>query len=234
MHASAREGIRLSRAGRRVMFSHNSPQALEEVVSKEMSADNGSIHAGHKNVFVVVESLYSMDGDICPLREIVSVMKRLLPQGNGYLIVDEAHATGVYGHHGAGIVQDLGLEKDVFIRVHTFGKALASHGDTREYLVNYARTLIYTTAMGFPSLASIRTAYEFLSEGLTETYPRELAAVCQAEGFVVRAIMAPTVPEGKERVRICLHAENTTEEIEALVEVLARGLREQKLNRSKL
>ncbi|KAI5303330.1 hypothetical protein KEM55_000594, partial [Ascosphaera atra] len=102
--------------------------ALEEVLSKEMSAGNGSIRAGHKNVFVVVESLYSMDGDICPLREIVSVMKRLLPRGNGYLIVDEAHATGVYGHHGAGIVQDLGLEKDVFIRVHTFGKALASHG----------------------------------------------------------------------------------------------------------
>ncbi|EAW08756.1 aminotransferase class I/II-fold pyridoxal phosphate-dependent enzyme [Aspergillus clavatus NRRL 1] len=267
IHASAREGMRLSRAGKRTPFSHSCPRSLEEVLRAQI-AENPLIQDGSRNVFIAIESIYSMDGDIAPIEDFVGVVDRLLPQRNGYFIVDEAHATGVFGPRGAGIVQALGLEKRMFIRVHTFGKALASHGaivlccpDTRDYLVNYARSLIYTTAMGFPFLASIRAAYELLSEGETEQhqhklqqlivylrdrlaeidaldpalfqvdhfptspifsvrsrYPRQLAAACQGKGFVVRAIMAPTVPAGKERVRLCLHAGNTSEEIDGLID----------------
>ncbi|PYH87823.1 PLP-dependent transferase, partial [Aspergillus ellipticus CBS 707.79] len=277
IHASAHEGMRLSRAGKTVPFLHSSPESLEAVLRREMMADNsGSIRDGKRNVFIVVESVYSMDGDIAPLKEFVRVVDRVLPKGNGYFVVDEAHATGVFGPNGAGVVNELGLEDKIFIRVHTFGKALASHGaivlccpDTRDYLINYARSVIYTTALGFPSLASIRTAYELLSQGETEEtqpqqalqhligymrtrlaalgtwdpaifevdhfprspifslrspVPRDLAAACQHKGFVVRAIMSPTVPAGKERVRVCLHAGNTMEEIDGLVATIQTWL----------
>ncbi|KAH3020952.1 hypothetical protein KXW60_005169 [Aspergillus fumigatus] len=248
IHASAREGMRLSRAGKRVPFSHSSPDSLDEVLQSHIAADP-LIQRGSRSVFIAIESIYSMDGDIAPIQDFLRVVDRLLPQGNGYFIVDEAHATGVFGPRGAGVVQSLGVEKRMFIRVHTFGKALASHGaivlccpDTRDYLINYARSLIYTTAMGFPFLASIRAAYELLVEGQTEPhqtklqqlvayfrdrlaeldagdsaafqvdhfptspifsvrsrFPRQLAAACQQKGYVVRAIMAPTVPAGRER-----------------------------------
>jgi 8-amino-7-oxononanoate synthase len=267
IHASAREGMRLSRAGKRVPFSHSSPSSLDEVLQSHIAADP-LIQTGSRNVFIAIESIYSMDGDIAPIQDFIQVVDRLLPRGNGYFIVDEAHATGVFGPRGEGVVQGLGVEKRMFIRVHTFGKALASHGaivlccpDTRDYLINYARSLIYTTAMGFPFLASIRAAYELLAEGETEQhqtklqqlvayfrdrlaeldawdpaafqvdhfptspifsvrsrFPRQLAAACQQKGFVVRAIMAPTVPAGRERVRVCLHAGNTVEEIDGLVD----------------
>ncbi|PYI10713.1 PLP-dependent transferase [Aspergillus sclerotiicarbonarius CBS 121057] len=273
IHASAHEGMRLSRAGRTVAFGHSSVGALEEVLRREILAD-ARIRDGERNVFVVVESVYSMDGDVAPIREFVEVVERLLPRGNGYFVVDEAHATGAFGPRGAGVVQELGLEERMFIRVHTFGKALASHGaivlccpETREYLINYARSLIYTTALGFPFLASIRTAYELLAEGETEELqrnlqhlvrylhtrlgelgswdpavfevdhfprspifslrspvPRQLATVCQRKGFVVHAIMSPTVPAGQERVRVCLHAGNTVEEIDALVDTIQAWL----------
>ncbi|KAL2837547.1 pyridoxal phosphate-dependent transferase [Aspergillus pseudodeflectus] len=283
IHASAHEGMRLSRAGKRVKFSHSSPEALEAVLQAEISSDP-QLRDGHRNVFIVVESVYSMDGDVAPIGDFLEVSERLLPCKNGHFIVDEAHATGVFGPRGAGVVQQLGVEDRIFIRMHTFGKALASHGaivlccsDTRDYLINYARTLIYTTALGFPFLASIRSAYELLAEGetvqlqrrlgqliiyfrsrlesliawgpavleidhftnspifsLRSHVPRELASVCQQEGYIVRAIMPPTVPAGKERVRVCLHAGNTMEEIDGLIETIQKWLHQTKKNAARL
>ncbi|OJJ81820.1 aminotransferase class I/II-fold pyridoxal phosphate-dependent enzyme [Aspergillus glaucus CBS 516.65] len=270
IHASAHEGMRLSRVGWRESFSHSCPVSLRQKLEERVRRDPG-IASGERNVFVAFESVYSMDGDVAPIREIVRVVDELLPAGNAYFLVDEAHATGVLGPRGAGVVQELGLEERMLVRVHTFGKALASHGaivlcspDTRDYLINYARSLIYTTALGYPYLASIRAAYELLSEGHVEPhrqtlqhlihhirqlllnlnpghfqldhspsspilslrtlYPRQLADVCQKAGFVVRAIMAPTVPKGQERVRVCVHAGNTEEEIEGLVGVIKRWM----------
>lgn len=127
VHASAREGMRLSRAGTQIAFSHSCPASLADVLQSQVETDP-AVRDGSRNVFVVVESLYSMDGDVAPLREFVDVVDRVLPRGNGYFIVDEAHATGSFGPRGAGVVQELGLEERMFIRVHTFGKALASHG----------------------------------------------------------------------------------------------------------
>ncbi|KAG0160611.1 hypothetical protein PDIDSM_8141 [Penicillium digitatum] len=251
IHASVHEGMRLSRAGPRKMFAHSSPTGLKEALQSQI-AEDPAIAEGTRNVFVVIESIYSMDGDVAPIKEFIAVVDELLPHGNGYFYVDEAHATGVFGPRGAGVVQELGIQDRIFIRVHTFGKALASHGamvlcgpETRDYLINYARSLIYTTALGFPFLASIRAAYELLSSGETESLqcrlqelirhlrqrldglrthqsvmfevdhfptspiislrtsqPRQLASRCQENGFIVRAIMPPTIPEGRERVRL--------------------------------
>jgi 8-amino-7-oxononanoate synthase len=69
-----------------------------------------------------------MDGDLAPLTDIVETVERTLPKGCGYIVVDEAHSTGVIGPYGRGLVSELGLEKRVFARLHTFGKALACNG----------------------------------------------------------------------------------------------------------
>jgi 8-amino-7-oxononanoate synthase len=95
---------------------------------KQLLRNHGGIKAGHRNVFIAVEAVYSMDGDVAPLKEIVRVMHELLPLGNGHLIVDEAHSNGVLGPQGRGLVCQLALEKEVSVRLHTFGKALACNG----------------------------------------------------------------------------------------------------------
>ncbi|KAI6885979.1 PLP-dependent transferase [Hortaea werneckii] len=140
-----------------------------------------AIRAGRKNVFVAVETIYSMDGDIAPLVEIVRLMKETFTAGNGYLIVDEAHSTGCFGPKGRGIVSELGLEGEVAVKLHTFGKALACNGAIllcspviREYLINYARPLIYTTFMSYPALAAIRASYQYLEDGKTEMLAADL------------------------------------------------------------
>ncbi|KAI9733645.1 MAG: hypothetical protein M1834_003247 [Cirrosporium novae-zelandiae] len=266
IHASVHDGMRLSRAGRRIQFTHNSISSLRQVLQTQIDTD-ALIQGGKRNIFISVEGVYSMDGDVAPLADFVDCVETLLPLKNGYIIVDEAHSTGLFGSKGSGLVSDLGLEDRIFARVHTFGKALACSGD---YLINYARSLIFTTAMTFPSLASIKVMYDFMSQGHTEPltqalhaltqhlhtlllplstdyptlirlglepphspifplqtpHPRSLASHCQTRGFMVRPIVAPTVPKGSERVRICLHAGNTVEEVEGLVRAVREWVEE--------
>lgn len=129
IHASVHDGMRLSRvpAGRRLPFRHNSVNGLREVLG-ELAGGEGGANDGNANVFIAVEAVYSMDGDLAPLREMVDVVQEVLPRGNGYLIVDEAHATGIFGQRGRGLCCELGLEDRVFARVVTFGKAVGSQG----------------------------------------------------------------------------------------------------------
>ncbi|HEX5652574.1 MAG TPA: 8-amino-7-oxononanoate synthase, partial [Chitinophagaceae bacterium] len=150
-HASIRDGIRLSLA-QSYSFRHNDLADLEEKLKRTQGS-----------VFIVTESLFSMDGDFCPLQDLVSLAEKF--QAN--LIVDEAHATGVLGEKGEGLVQMLGLEDRVFARVHTFGKALGCHGAVilgstalRNYLINFARSLVYSTALPEQAIAHIRASYE--------------------------------------------------------------------------
>ncbi|KAG6095680.1 hypothetical protein E4U30_002156 [Claviceps sp. LM220 group G6] len=234
-----------------------------------------------RNIFIAVEAVYSMDGDLAPLQDIVDCVEACLPHGNGYIVVDEAHSTGWMGEKGRGMVSSLGLEDRIWARVHTFGKAMGCAGaavlcslPTRAYLINYARSLIYTTALGFPLLTAIQTAYDFLSTGqgtplarnllaltslahqllsaLSTKYrppasllrvpteapaspivplfsdrARSLARYCQERGFVVRAIVAPTVKKGTDRVRLCLHAGNTEDEVRRLCLAVESWLREE-------
>ncbi|CAK7223899.1 hypothetical protein SEUCBS140593_005389 [Sporothrix eucalyptigena] len=102
IHASVHEGMRLSRAGVGVSFAHNDVGDLERVLQKVVAEDD-HVKRGERSVFVTVESLYSMDGDVAPLQEIADVVERLLPARNGKIIVDEAHSTGVYGERGRGV-----------------------------------------------------------------------------------------------------------------------------------
>lgn len=128
IHASVHHGMRSSRARNSTWsFKHNCLASLERLI-RTISDDRPTVRLGSSSVFVAVESLYSMDGDFSPLREIVGLLDLILPQGNGHLIVDEAHATGLYGEEGRGIVSMLGLETRVTARLHTFGKALSGSG----------------------------------------------------------------------------------------------------------
>lgn len=128
IHASVWDGCRSSRARDRVLtFKHNDIASLTYALTSAVRSEE-RIASGEASVFVAVETLYSMDGDFAPLSEVVNAVKKALPQGNGHIVVDEAHSTGIYGTQGRGISSLLGLESEILIRLHTFGKALASNG----------------------------------------------------------------------------------------------------------
>lgn len=158
IHASLIDGARLSKAHRR-RFAHNDLADLERQLLA--ATEQGS------RVFVVVESLYSMDGDEAPLTDIA----RLCARYDAALVVDEAHASGVYGPGGAGLVVAYGLERQVLARTHTFGKALGVHGAAvlgsdllRTYLINTARSFIYTTSLPPHALLAIQLAHAQLRD----------------------------------------------------------------------
>jgi len=237
IHASVRDGIRLSFA-KSFSFEHNDLSELEERLKKAEGA-----------IFVAIESLYSMDGDIAPVTEIAAVCKR----HGALLIVDEAHAGGVFGRHGTGLCEELGVLPDVFARLVTFGKGFGAHGAailsdlvTRQFLINFARSFIYTTALPEAFYQHIKLQVEAAKDNTlraslqqniavfrqligttqsSENSPvqilriddlnrcKQLAQELQANGFAVKAILPPTVPEGTQCIRICLHAFNSEEEI---------------------
>lgn len=249
IHASMIDGMRLSYANR-LRFKHNDIADLE----KKLKIATG-------NKIVAVESIYSMDGDAAPLKEIVAACKK----HDALLIVDEAHATGVYGDKGDGLVCKYGLQNDVYAVVHTFGKALGLHGAVvtgskvlRNFLLNQARSFIFTTALPPHNYLLVQKAYGLLPiadrNGLYELvkYFREKISTVKRIGFIesnspiqgimvgdnfktkamathlfdrgffVRPILSPTVPLGKERIRICIHSFNSTSQIDNLVEEITR------------
>jgi 8-amino-7-oxononanoate synthase len=155
IHASVHDGIKLSSASA-FLFRHNDVKHLEE----RLKIVQGII-------YVAVESVYSMDGDVSCLKEISDLCKKY----NANLIVDEAHATGITSNNGKGVVEALGIEKLVFARVHTFGKAMGCHGAIvlgsnllRDYLINFSRSFIYTTALPIKSLVAINQSYQLLQK----------------------------------------------------------------------
>ncbi len=251
-HASIIDGVRLSQCTRKYKFGHNDVHELEEQLKK---------YSEQGPLLVVVESVYSMDGDMAPLTELVA----LCETHDAQLIVDEAHATGVFGNHGEGLVCLLNLQDRVFARVHTFGKALGCHGAVvvgstllQQYLINFARSFIYTTALPGHSVAAIKAAYDHLAgngfsnkalHDLIDHFRmriqesgnvnwrnsrsaiqalvigdngrcKEMATRLQQAGLQVNPILQPTVPVGMERLRVCLHTFNTTEEVDMLFECI--------------
>lgn len=259
VHASIREGIRMSNA-KAYSFLHNNLSSLEEKINLNAARNENEDFA----VYIVTESVFSMDGDSPDLKALAKFSK-----SNGYnLIVDEAHAVGVLGKNGEGLIAELGLENDVFARTVTFGKAFGCHGaailgseDLKDYLVNFAKPFIYTTALTPHTLATIITAHEYINElgkeskatlkehieffknqlkvhkidgsfipsdtpiqGCIVAGSKKVKQVSKKlidKGFNVKAILSPTVPEGQERLRICLHSFNSKEEIGLLVNLLA-------------
>lgn len=143
VHASIRDGIRLGFANAHA-FEHNNFADLEEKLVRSKAT-----------TYVIIESVYSMDGDIAPLNEILNLCKKY----NAYLVVDEAHALGVLGK---GLCAQEGVEDQVFARIFTYGKALGYHGasvcgskELISYLVNFSRPFIYTTAVGPSEISTL-------------------------------------------------------------------------------
>ena len=249
-HASIRDGIKLSNA-KAFKFNHND---IDDLKQKIISCRNTLA-----NIYVVTESVFSMDGD----SPNIETLAQVCDDTNCYLVVDEAHAVGVFGIHdkssAEGLVQSLGLQDRVFARIITFGKAMGCHGAAvlgsaylKKYLINFARSFIYTTGLAPHTLATILTAYQTLETeklataklrhnivffnqqklilGLkplfvysksaiqsaiipTNEKVENIASILQQHYFDVKAIRSPTVPLGQERLRICLHAYNTEEQI---------------------
>ena len=256
-HASIRDGITMSNA-KSYKFQHNNPDDLERIIL-QLTTYNPQL----TNLYIVTESVFSMDGDCPNLEELV----RLSEKYHCNLVVDEAHALGVFGDSGQGLVQSLDLQVKVFARIMTFGKGLGCHGaailgsaELKSYLVNFARSFIYTTGLSPHSVATILIAYQHLETekvamqnlkrniqffnqekmqlGLKPLFVYSKSAIqcaiipgnekvksianqLQEKGFDVKAILSPTVPEGQERLRFCLHSFNSNEEISEVLKLLS-------------
>ncbi|MFZ4403920.1 MAG: aminotransferase class I/II-fold pyridoxal phosphate-dependent enzyme [Pseudobdellovibrionaceae bacterium] len=153
-HASLIDGIRLSKA-KSFIFSHNNLQHLQDLLAKSQALRK----------IVVIESVYSMDGDSPDLKSIIEICN----QHDAFLIVDEAHATGVYGTQGLGMMEDLSYNIEKTIVIHTCGKALGCYGafitssqTVRNLMINKARSFIYSTALPPLILAQICLSFEYL------------------------------------------------------------------------
>lgn len=254
LHASAIDGGRLSGAAR-VVFAHNDMHDLKTRLSELDPRGTAAI---------AVETVYSMDGDFAPLEEIAD----LAEEHDAAVVVDEAHANGVLGPAGRGGVVAAGLQDRVLARVVTFGKALGLNGgavlcskNLRDYLVNFARSFVFSTGVSPLWAASVQSAYELLprlnaereqlranvayfrKRTATSTQPwlpseswiqclrvpgarriTQVGGILRSRGLSALPIRAPTVPEGEERIRVCLHAYNTTAEIDLLFSAVEEAL----------
>jgi 8-amino-7-oxononanoate synthase len=251
IHASAHEGMRLSRAECREV-PHNDAQAIEDAIRKWGKAGR---------IWIAVESLYSMDGDQAPLIELAEVAKRY----DAFLLIDEAHATGVFGLDGRGLAAHLEGRENV-ITLRTCGKALGCEGALvcgpkvmTDFLINRGRAFIFSTAPSPLMAAAVRASLKLLKGeperraalheligyasnrlhnlGASATGSQiiplligddartmQVAARCQAAGFDVRGIRPPTVPVGTSRLRISLTLNVTRADVDGLVDTLADAL----------
>ena len=255
-HASIRDGIQMSHA-KSYKFQHNDYEDLETKIAKLQTPNSVQ-----QTIYIVTESVFSMDGDTPNMETLVQLSEKY----QALLVVDEAHALGVFGEKGEGVIQSQQLQDKVFARIMTFGKGLGCHGaailgntDLIEYLVNFARSFIYTTGLSPHSVATILVAYQNLNQSV-ELYKlkenitffnqqkqllgikplfvysksaihsailpgndkvKKIASQLQEKGFEVKAILSPTVPEGQERLRFCLHSYTTESEMKNVLDELS-------------
>ncbi len=254
IHASAHEGMRLTRAAC-VSAAHNDAGAFADAIATWRTS------GGTGRVWIAVESLYSMDGDRAPLAELARVADR----HDAILLIDEAHATGVFGADGRGLASALGRRENV-VTLHTCGKALGCEGALlsgpavmRDFIVNRGRGFIFSTAPSPLMALAVGEALRIVADeparrewlwDLVATAERVLAphgvvttgsqilplvlgdaartmrvaGAIQEAGFDVRGIRPPTVPEGTSRLRISLTLNATMADIEALGDVLREAL----------
>ena len=234
-HASLIDGMRLGKA-RKILFAHNEVAAFEHYLRTIRTA-------GQR--FLVVESLFSMDGDIAPLNEYADLCR----EAGVALIVDEAHAIGLYGDRGSGLIESTGIAGDTFLSINPAGKALGLAGAfvagpqwAIDYLMQRGRTFVFSTAPPPSIAAALDAALDLIGQApelrhrlhwLTSTLrgmladqgldiPRDgsqiipvlvgdnaravsVAQALQVQGFDVRAIRPPAVPEGSARLRLSVN-----------------------------
>lgn len=166
VHASMHDGMRMSRAQTPVYpFRHNDLNSMERCVRQAITEHKGS-------VLVCIETVYSMDGDVASVRDLLDACASIQTQlgREVLLIADEAHAAGVFGEKGEGVIAQTNSHKhpNLLATIVTFGKAFATHGAViltrsivKSYLINYARPFIYSTALPPHSIAAINAAYNF-------------------------------------------------------------------------
>ncbi|ODN79861.1 hypothetical protein, variant [Cryptococcus amylolentus CBS 6039] len=183
VHASVHSGLRSSRVPveRRLPFSHNDPEAFAQVLRQVSSSSKSQT----STVFLALESLYSMDGDMSPLPALLDTMESYIPRSRMCVVVDEAHSTGVYGRQGRGVVHALEEEGGwaagddrrrgkgrVDVRLMTFGKAVGCSGavllcspTVRTFLINFARPFIFSTAMPHSTVIALQCVWDILQGG---------------------------------------------------------------------
>ncbi|KAI1345313.1 5-aminolevulinate synthase [Xylaria sp. FL0043] len=176
VHASTHDGMRQALATDRVAFPHSDVDAFRDTL-RDILATRPLVRQGKRSVLVAVEAVYSMDGDMCPLQELVEAAKDVFEhhQGSIQFVIDEAHSVGFIGPEGRGLVCNLGLEKDVAVVMHSFGKAIGAAGaiilgnkSIRDTVINFGRTIMFSTAPTFPFVASIMSGYKVLSKKETD------------------------------------------------------------------
>lgn len=253
VHASAHDGMRLSRASK-TAARHNDPQSFADAI------DEWRRKGGTGTPWLLVESLYSMDGDIAPIADLAEVAAR----HDAMLVVDEAHATGVLGAGGRGLSHGIAPERTVAL--HTCGKALGSEGAlvtgpsvVRDFLINRGRGFIFSTAPSPVMAAVVSESLKILDDepdrrdalwrrirhaeavlaplGATASGSQilplilgddrrtmDVAAALQGAGFDIRGIRPPTVAPGTSRLRISITNNVTLGDVDALAETLAKLL----------
>ncbi|EJC99775.1 PLP-dependent transferase [Fomitiporia mediterranea MF3/22] len=186
VHASARDGMSVSRAKDALYpFSHNSVLSLKQTLCVVLQ-QHPNIAQGKGTAFFAVESLYSMDGDLAPLPEMLNSIDELIPKNCSHIVVDEAHGTGLYGEGGRGIVSMLGLGHRVHSVLHTFGKARGFSGAVlltsvlvKSYITNYARPFIYTTALPRTHIAALNASFDYVMNQKGQDRRDRLQELCR-------------------------------------------------------
>lgn len=257
IHASARDGLTKTKAEVREV-PHNAPQAIEDTCRTWRAEGNRG------TIWIAVETIYSMDGDKAPIDDLVDIADRY----DAILLLDEAHATGVFGSAGRGLASHL-EGRDNVISLHTCGKALGVMGALvtgpkvfTDFIINRSRAFIYATApsplvaelvrFSLKLTATLPTQRDALHDLIahagkefsridgiqvtgtpiqpvivgTDARALALAEVLNSQGFDVRAVRPPTVPEGTARLRVALTLNASKDDITKLASALKRALAE--------
>jgi len=254
-HASIRDGLQMCNS-KTYKYKHCDYKHLEELIKRQRKRFD------FENLYVVTESVFSMDGDTTDIEILVDLKNTY----NLHLIVDEAHAVGVCGSHHKGLTY--AFSSELFARIITCGKALGSHGafvlgseELKLFLVNFSRPFIYSTGATPMHLQSVLASLIYFEQDETSktklqgviayfrqqvdhlglkpkflasetaiqsytiadtTKAKALAEELNNKGIGIKAILHPTVPKGKERLRICLHSFNNKAEIDLLLKTLTQ------------
>ncbi|KAI4639362.1 putative secondary metabolism biosynthetic enzyme [Alternaria ventricosa] len=216
VHASTHEGIDQSLAGERESFAHNNIEDFRRILTWIIES-NPLIQRGARSVLVAVESVYSMDGDVCPLQELVDAARELAPSGSVQFVVDEAHSNGIYGPQGKGLVCALGLEREAQAQVHDlvdlFLQSIISHPlwERAEHTGLLAIPLLKDWE-GSPTATS-----HIITIRTRQPYTYWLYFHLLLNGYCVFPVEHPVVAKGESRLKVTFHAGNTEEQVSGMV-----------------